>query len=199
LDSELPISLKENRVNRRQLDLIDYLQEENRVLKERLDGRRIRFTDAERRRLARKAYALGRKVLKELETLVTPDTLMRWHRQLLASKWNYSHRRGPGRPCVMTRIVDLILRMGLENPSWGYTRIRGALANVGHQTGRGTIANILREHGIEPAPERDRHTRWSTFLKAHWECLTATDTASWYSISTDALEVFPSLSFSRIT
>jgi hypothetical protein len=96
LDSELPISLKENRVNRRQLDLIDYLQEENRVLKARLDGRRIRFTDAERRRLARKAYALGRKVLKELETLVTPDTLMRWHRQLLASKWNYSHRRGPG-------------------------------------------------------------------------------------------------------
>jgi transposase InsO family protein len=65
--------------------------------------------------------------------------------------------------------------MALENRSWGYTRIRGALANLGHQVGRGTIANILREHGIDPAPERDRHTRWSTFLKAHWECLTATD------------------------
>jgi putative transposase len=75
----------------------------------------------------------------------------------------------------MKRIVDLILRMALENRSWGYTRIRGALANLGHQVGRGTIANILREHGIEPAPERDRHTRWSTFLKAHWECLTAAD------------------------
>ena len=72
-------------------------------------------------------------------------------------------------------IVDLILRIAHENPSWGYTRIRGALANLGHQVGRGTIANILREHGIEPAPERDRQTRWSTFLKAHWECLTATD------------------------
>lgn len=75
----------------------------------------------------------------------------------------------------MKTIVDLILRMAQENPSWGYTRIRGALANLGHEAGRATIANILREHGIEPAPERDRHTRWSTFLKAHWECLTATD------------------------
>src|SRR5882762_9393453 len=162
-------------VNRHQLDVIEYLQEENRVLKERVGGRRLRFTDAERRRLARKAQALGRKVLNELETLVTPDTLLRWYRELVASKWNYSHRRGPGRPRIMKTIVDLILRMALENRSWGYTRIRGALANLGHQIGRGTIANILREHGIEPAPERDRHTRWSTFLKAHWECLTATD------------------------
>jgi putative transposase len=159
-------------VNRHQLDVIDYLQEENRVLKERLGGRRIRFTGAERQRLARKAHALGRKVLKELETLVTPDTLLRWHRELVASKGNYSQRRGPGRPRIMKTIVDLILRMALENRSWGYTRIRGALANLGHQVGRGTIANILREHSIEPAPARDRHTRWSTFLKAHWECLT---------------------------
>jgi hypothetical protein len=92
-------------VNRHQLDVIDYLQEENRVLKERLGGRRIRFTDAERRRLARKAYTLGRKALNKLGTLVTPDTLLRWHRQLVASKWNYSHRRGPGRPRAMKTIV----------------------------------------------------------------------------------------------
>jgi hypothetical protein len=145
------------------------------VLKKRMGGRRIHFTDAERRRLARKAHALGRKVLNEMETLVTPDTLLRWHRQLVASKWNYTQRRGPGRPRVMKTIVALILRMAQENPSWGYTRIRGALANLGHQVARGTIANVLRERGIEPAPERDHHTRWSTFLKAHWECLTATD------------------------
>jgi hypothetical protein len=150
-------------VNRHQLDVIDYLQEENRLLKERLGGRRIRFTDAERRRLARKAYTLGRKVLNELGTLVTPDTLLRWHRELVARKWDYSQRCGPGRPRIMKTIVDLILRMALENRSWGYTRIRGALANLGHQVGRGTIANILHEHGIEPAPERDRHTRWSAY------------------------------------
>ena len=69
-------------VNRHQLDVIEYLQEENRVLKERLGGKRLRFTDAERRRLARKARALGRKVLNELETLVTPDMLLRWYRSI---------------------------------------------------------------------------------------------------------------------
>src|SRR6267154_5908051 len=148
---QLLLSVFAGWVNRHQLDVIEYLQEENRVLKERLGGRHIRFTDAERRRLARKAQALGRKVLNELETLVTPDTLLRWYRELLASKWNYSHRRGPGRPRVMRTIVDLVLQMALENPSWGYTRIRGALANLGHQVGRGAIANILRDSGIDPA------------------------------------------------
>jgi putative transposase len=103
-------------VNRHQLDVIEYLQEENRVLKERLGGRRLRFTDVERRRLARKAQVLGRKVLTELETLVTPDTLLRWYRELIASKWNYAHRRGPGRPRVMKPITDLIVQMALENP-----------------------------------------------------------------------------------
>jgi putative transposase len=162
-------------INRHQLDVIEYLQEENRVLKARLGGRRIRFTDAERRRLARKARALGRKVLNELQTLVTPDTLLRWYREILAFKWNYSHRRGPGRPRIMNTIAGLIVRMALENRSWGYTRIQGALANLGHKVARGTIANILRENGIEPAPERDKHTAWSTFLRAHRECLAASD------------------------
>jgi len=143
-------------VNRHQLDVIEYLQEENRVLKERMGGRRLRFTDAERRRLARKAQALGRNVLNEIETLVTPDTLLRWYRELVASKWDYSHRRGPGRPRVTKTIVDLILRMAFDNPSWGYTRIPAALANLGRPVGRGTIANVLKENDIEPAPERER-------------------------------------------
>ena len=82
-------------VNRHQLDVIKYLQEENRVLKKRLGGRRLCFTDAERCRLARKAQSLGRKVLSELETLVAPDTLLRWYRKLVARKWDYSYRRGP--------------------------------------------------------------------------------------------------------
>jgi hypothetical protein len=91
----------------------------NRVLKERMGGRRLRFADAKRRRLARKAQALGRKVSNELETLVTPDTLLRWYRELAEFKWNYSRRRGPGRPRVMRTIADLIVRMALDNPSWG--------------------------------------------------------------------------------
>src|ERR1700694_643280 len=144
-------------VSRHQLRIIEYLKEENRVLKERLGDRPIHFTDAERRRLPRKAKVLGRKVLRQLETLVTPDTLMRWYRELVSSKWDYSHRRGPGRPRVMKDIVDLILRMAQDNPSWGYTRIKGALANLGHAVGRGTIANILKDTACLSIRTRRRH------------------------------------------
>jgi putative transposase len=123
-------------INRQQVEVIEYLKEENRLLKERLGGRRLRFTDAERRRLARRAYSLGRKALSELDTLVTPDTLMRWRRALVAQKWTYTHRRGPGRPRTIRVIVQLIIRMSLENRSWGYTRIQGALANLGSSSSR---------------------------------------------------------------
>ena len=95
-------------VNRHQLNVIEYLQEENRVLKERLGSRRLRFTDAERRRLARKALVLGRKMLNQLETLVTPDTLLRWHRELVASKWNYR--------CDTMSLFELFPRQRREPP-----------------------------------------------------------------------------------
>jgi putative transposase len=104
-----------------------------------------------------------------------PDRINADHGGLVASKWNYSHRRGPGRPRVTQTIIDLVLQMALENPSWGYTRIQGAMANLGHEVGRGTNANILREYGIDPAAERDKHMPWSTFLRAHRECLVAAD------------------------
>jgi putative transposase len=159
-------------VHRHQLIVIEFLQAENRLLKARLRGRRIRFTDAERALLARKAKAVGRKALLELDTIVSPDTLLRWHRRLVAQKWNFVERRRLGRP---GNISELIERMAQENPRWGYTRIRGALANLDHKVGRGTIANVLKRSGIEPAPERGRRTRWSTFLKAHWKVLAASD------------------------
>jgi putative transposase len=114
-------------------------------------------------------------VLSQLDTLVTPDTLLRWHRELVAQKWNHVHRRSPGRPRTKDEITRLILRMVEENPSWGYTRIRGALSNVGYQVARGTIVNILQEHGIDPAPLRGKRTKWSTFLKAHWKMMIASD------------------------
>ena len=162
-------------VYRRQLVVIEFLQAENRLLKERLSGKRIRFTDAERALLARKAKALGRKTLLGLDTLVSPDTLMRWHRRLVAQKWDFSKRRGPGRPGIMREISRLIVRMAQENPGWGYTRIQGALANLSHKVARGTVCNVLKRNGIEPAPERSKRTTWSTFLKAHWKVLAASD------------------------
>jgi len=145
------------------------------MLKDRLRGERIRFTDAERALLARKAKAVGRKALMSLDTVVSPDTLMRWHRKLVAQKWNYSRRRGPGRPGIMREISQLIVRMAVDNPGWGYTRIQGALANLDHKVSRGTIANVLKANGVDPAPERGKHIRWSTFLKAHWRIFAASD------------------------
>jgi len=162
-------------VHRHQLLGIEYLQAENRLLKQRLRGKRIRFTDAERALLARKAKAVGRNALLELDTIVSPDTLLRWHQRLVAQKWTFVHRRGPGRPGIMRHISELIARMAQDNPSWGYTRIQGALGNLNHKVGRGTIANVLKRIGIEPAPERGRRTQWSTFLKAHWKTLAASD------------------------
>ncbi|MGZ5172250.1 MAG: hypothetical protein ACXWCY_32965 [Burkholderiales bacterium] len=162
-------------VHRRQLILIEFLQAENRLLKERLQGKRIRFTDGERALLARKAKAVGRKALLELDTIVSPDTLMRWHRRSVARKWDFSKRRGPGRPGIMREISQLIVRIAQENPGWGYTRIQGALANLSHVVGRGTRSNVLKRNGIEPAPERGKRTTWSTFLRAHWKVLAASD------------------------
>jgi transposase InsO family protein len=157
------------------LSLLNYLKAENRMLRERLNGRSLRFSDKERALLARKAFGIPRKVLLELGTSVTPDTLLRWHRQLIARKFDFSDRRKPGRPRTMRIITELIVRMALENPRWGYTRIQGALYNLGHEVGRGTIANLLKREGIGPAPERGGRTSWSVFLKAHWRSIVAAD------------------------
>ena len=159
---------------RQQEAFIEYLKAENRMLKARLGRRRIIFSDAERRLLARHAKAVGRKKLFELDPIVSPDTLLRWHRQLIAMKWTFL-RKGPGRPRVMRTIEALVVRMASENPRWGYTRIQGALSNLGHKVARGTVANILRREGIEPAPTRGTRTPWSVFLKAHWRSLVAAD------------------------
>ena len=162
-------------INQQQRDVIDSLQEENRVLGEQLGPGRLRFTDAQRRRLAAQAKSLGRRVLRDLHTLVTPDTLLRWHRQLIARTYDGRGRRGPGRPRVMDTIRRLIVRMATENREWGDTRIRGARGNLGQQVARGTIANVRKERGLEPAPERKKRTTWREFLAAHWDVLAASD------------------------
>ncbi len=100
------------------------------------------------------AKDIGRKGLFEISTLVTPDTLLRWYRRLIARKYDGSETRRPGRPKTAAEIGKLILRMARENPGWGYTRIRGALRNLGHEIGRNTIKRVLHENGIDPAPLR---------------------------------------------
>jgi len=163
-------------VNCRQQEVIEYLRTENRVLKEKPGKKRILLNDDQRRRLAVKGKVLGRKILEEIGTLFTPDTILRWHRMLVAKKWDYSRlRKSTGRPRVKQEVVDLVLRLARENPSWGYDRIQGALANLGHNISDQTVANILKTHGIEPEPDRKRQTTWATFIKAHWDVLASID------------------------
>jgi len=162
-------------VNRGQQDVIEYLREENRILREHVGNRRLRFTDAQRRRLARKARRLHRKALTGIEPIVTPDTLLRWYRNLIARKYDGSRARRVGRPRTGEIMEHLVVRMAQENPSWGYTRIRGALRNLGHEIGRNTIRRMLAANGIEPASIRRKGMSWATFLKLHWGALAAAD------------------------
>jgi transposase InsO family protein len=162
-------------MNQRQQQVIEYLIEENRVLREQIGKRRMRFTDNQRSRLAARAKKFSRKVLGQIATIVTPETLLLWHRKLIANKYDGSAYRSPGRPPTVSELSDLVVRMAKENRAWGYWRIQGALANLGHDLARSTIASILKRHGIEPAPERSRRTTWKEFLNRHWDQIVATD------------------------
>jgi putative transposase len=162
-------------VNRRQREVVEYLQEENRVLREQLGDRRLRFTDDQRRRLAAKGRALGRRVLNQLGGLVTPETILRWYRELIAKKYDGTSQREGGRPGAATSLATPGRPVRHRNPTWGYTRIRGALRNLGHELGRNTIRRILAERGLDPAPKRGKTMPWQTFLKAHFGVIAATD------------------------
>ena len=149
-------------MNQRQLQMIEYLREENRVLREQLGERRLRLTDDQRRRLAAKAKGLGRKLLAEVATIVTPETLLRWHRQLIAQKYDGSGKRSPGRPRTAAEIEQVVVQMAQENRDWGYRRIQGALSNLGPNSRatrsrtfwRGTASN---RHPSEAAKRRGRN------------------------------------------
>jgi putative transposase len=158
-------------LDQRERQAVAYLIEENRILRGHLRGQ-LRLTDEERRRLARHGHRLGRRRLGEVATIVTPDNILHWHRQLLARKWTCPKRRG-GRSGVLVEIRRLVVRMAEENPTWGHMRIVGALTNVGHRVSRSTIARILKAAGVPPVPERP--TLWQTFLRAHWGAIAGAD------------------------
>src|SRR5258705_5740196 len=192
-------------IQRHQQHVIAYLQEENRVLKAQLGGRRLHLTDTERRRLAALAHPLGRKRLKEIAPVATPDTLLRWYRRLIAQKFDGSkHRTQLGRPRIAEEVEQLVVRMAEENPTWGYRRIQGALANVGHGIDKITVRNMLRRHQMDPAPQR-RHAgmSWTQFLTMHWEVLAATDfftveVATWHGLVTYYVLVVMELATRRV-
>jgi putative transposase len=152
---------------------IEYLMEENKVLKELHGDKRLNFTNEQRKRLARKGRKLGLNGLRKVATLVTPETILAWHRKLIALKYTAKRKMSPLRKSQQ-EVRRMVVKIALENPTWGYSRIVGALRNLGVKRSKTTIANILMKEGIKPTPER-HHFDWNGFLKSHWDVLCATD------------------------
>ena len=153
----------------------EYLMTENRMLRNQITGR-VRLTDHERTTLAAIGQKLGKQALKEVATIVTPETMLGWHGKLVAQKCDGSkQRRAPGRPTIDPELEALVIRLAQENRSWGYDRIVGALANLGYTISAQTVGNLLKQHGIPPAPERKTTTTWTEFIRTHRDVLVATD------------------------
>lgn len=152
----------------------EYLRLENRILQGKLPGR-IRFTEEERRSLVEAALAMGRQLMKEVVSIVRPETILAWQRRLEKRKWDYSQRRrrSPGRPRTPEEIEALVCRLAREN-GWGYQRLRGELLKLGIIRSKGCIAAILLRHGIPPSPRRQGLT-WQQFLSRHAEVLLCAD------------------------
>src|SRR6476646_2220769 len=162
-------------VNQELLLQNEYLATENQILRAHLPVR-LRLTDPERSTLAEIGKRLGRKALRRVARVAQPDTILAWYRRLIAQKFDgSSHRSYPGRPRLGREVSELIVRMARENSGWGYDRIVGALANLGHVVSDQTVGNILRRHGIAPAPKRSHKTTWKQFLAAHMAVLAGTD------------------------
>jgi len=152
----------------------EYLRLENRILKEKVSGR-IRFTDEDRRSLADAALAMGRSLMKQVVSIVKPETILAWQRRLERRKRDYSarRRRGPGRPRTPGEIEALVCRLAREN-TWGYQRIRGELLKLGLTRSKGCIVDILRRNGLPPSPQRQGLT-WQQFLSRHAEVMLCAD------------------------
>jgi putative transposase len=153
----------------------EYLVTENRILRQQIPGR-VRLSDGERKTLGKLGKRLGRQALAEVATIVKPETILAWHRMLVAEKFDGSpQRETPGRPPVDAELEALVVRLAQENRSWGYDRIVGALKHLGYAISDQTVGNILKRHGIPPAPKRKKTTTWQEFIRTHLDVLVATD------------------------
>ena len=162
-------------VNQKLLLQNEYLAAENRILRAHLPAR-MRLSDPERSTLAEIGKRLGRAALQQVACVAKPDTILAWYRRLIARKFDGSKfRTSPGRPRIAPELEALIVRFARENSGWGYDRIVGALANLGHSVSDQTVGNILRRYGIQPAPKRSQNTTWKDFIASHMAVLAGTD------------------------
>ena len=157
---------------------IDYLREQVRVLVEHQEKqeKRIRLSNSQRMRVAAKAKRLSRKMLEHCTELFTPDTIMRWFRELVAQEYDGSENRtSPGRPQITQEIVNLVIRFKEENPRWGYKKIRDQIVYLGYTISKSSVKNILIENGYDPEPDLTVQSTWHEFIKSHWDVLAACD------------------------
>jgi len=163
-------------INRHQQDVITYLKEENKILREKLGTKRILLNDSQRMRLAELGKRLGRSILADACCIFSPDTILRWHRNLIARKYDGSRKKGtPGRKRISEEVEQLIIQIARKNKTWGSRRIKGQLKYLGHNICHTTVDNVLKRNGFTPGPDRARETNWSEFLRAQWESLAAID------------------------
>jgi transposase len=191
-------------VNQELLLQNEYLAAENRILRAQLPAR-LRLSDPERTTLAEIGKRLGRKALAQVACVAKPDTVLAWYRKLIAQKFDGSKRRTyPGRPRIDPKVEALIIRMAQENSSWGYDRIVGALANLGYDVSDQTVGNVLKRHGIAPAPKRSQSTKRREFIQSHMAVLAGMDfftveVLSWHGLVTYYVLFFIHLESRRIS
>jgi hypothetical protein len=153
----------------------DYLMAENRILRHQINGR-VQLTDNERQELAALGAKLGKQALQAIATIAKPETILAWNRKFADRQAATSQLPTcVGRPRVDPEIEAVVIRMARENRSWGYDRIQGALKNLGYRICDQTVGNILKRHGISPAPERTKTVTWWEFVRIHLDVLRATD------------------------
>jgi transposase InsO family protein len=153
----------------------EYLAAENRILKAQIKGR-VHLSDAQKVTLGEIAHRLGRKALEEVAAVARPETLLAWYRKLIANKFDGSKfRKSQGRPRIDEETEGWVVQIAKENPTWGYDRIVGAMANLGHRLSAQTVGNILHRHDLPPAPKRKHSTGWKEFIRAHRAVLVGTD------------------------
>jgi putative transposase len=162
-------------INRHQQDVIEYLKTENAILRAKFGKKRIILTDDQKRLLAVSGKKLGRKVLSEICCAFSPDTILKWHRKLIAAKYDGSRNKKLGRPRISEELEALVIKIAKYNRSWGYVRIAGQLKYLGYKISHATIADILKKNSLEPSPDRLKKTTWKEFIKSHWESLAAID------------------------
>jgi putative transposase len=166
--------------DKRLLQQIEFLKEQNQVLKEHIHEKcgtkRICLTDSQRRRLAVKARPLGAKLLGEVCDIFSPDTILGWYRKLVAKKYDGSANRKGGRPKIAKEIIDLVVRMAKDNKSWGHRRIRNYVVYLGHRVSYSSVQRILDDHGLDPnGRPPDRKTTWNQLVRSHMDVIAATD------------------------